>query len=763
MKNSRFLFLLFLFFCSGFPAILYQLVWQRTLFTIFGVNIESITVVVAAFMLGLGSGSLLGGRLTKIQNISPLLTFAILEFGIALFGYFSLPLFEFAAMQTSSLSPLTTFAVSFLLVLFPTLMMGATLPILTSHFVAQSGKVGKSIGQLYFVNTIGSAAACFVAGIWLFKFLGMANTIHLSVSINLAIAVFITIAFFSRRPCHSIHTESERPKTAPSIWNRTFIFACAVSALVGFTSLGFEILWARIYSYTSGGAAYSFSFMLGFFLTGIAIGSLYSGRLSQKLSGQNSSRSITQLGLILLLANLVSFSVIPTLSFMVSELTWVTVKDSRWVLSLPLIAVASALYGVTMPILGHVSIPADNLAGYRLSYLYLSNILGATLGSLGTGFIVLEYLTSAQTSYFLTSVGLCTALMLVLHSSRHLSYFQIGKWAFPILVITLLYPIAFQHPMERMLFKKTANTFTPFNSVSENRHGIITVTDDGKVFGGGVYDGQFNTDPIRDTNAISRAYMLSGFHSTPKDVLMIGLSTGSWAQVIANHPNVASLTIIEINPGYRKLIEGYTPVKSLLDNPKVTIEIDDGRRWLRNNPLKKFDLIVSNTTFHHRAYISNLLSNEFLRLIKTHLNPKGLYYFNTTGSKRAAKTALTVFEFGYLVSKQGMKSKMVVAGKQPFSFAQERFLHHLEHYRIDEKLVYPSGILDTKKALEKQYSGLIELPSGIPNTTTTFEITDKAEILKDTEVLQYITDDNMGHEWDSGYRLFQRYLINLLQ
>ena len=96
-----------------------------------------------------------------------------------------------------------------------------------------------------------------------------------------------------------------------------------------------------------------------------------------------------------------------------------------------------------------------------------------------------------------------------------------------------------------------------------------------------MYDGRFNTDLKHDTNGIVRPYALSLFHPAPRDVLMIGLSSGSWAQVIANNPDVASLTVIEINPGYLKLIAQEPEVASLLTNPKVTIVTDDGRRWLR--------------------------------------------------------------------------------------------------------------------------------------------------------------------------------------
>ena len=87
---------------------------------------------------------------------------------------------------------------------------------------------------------------------------------------------------------------------------------------------------------------------------------------------------------------------------------------------------------------------------------------------------------------------------------------------------------------------------------------------------------------MRDSNGIVRPYALSLFHPVPRDVLMIGLSSGSWAQVIANNPAVASLTVA-INPGYGQLVAQASEVSSLLANPKVTIITDDGRRWLRVN------------------------------------------------------------------------------------------------------------------------------------------------------------------------------------
>lgn len=149
-----------IFFFSGFPALIYQLVWQRSLFAIYGINVESVTVVVTAFMLGLGLGSLAGGLVSRLKQLLLLVAFALIELGIGAYGYFSLRIFDAVGNATLGAGTLLTGALTFCLVLLPTLLMGATLPILVAHLVRHTGNVGRSVGLLYFVNTLGSAAAC---------------------------------------------------------------------------------------------------------------------------------------------------------------------------------------------------------------------------------------------------------------------------------------------------------------------------------------------------------------------------------------------------------------------------------------------------------------------------------------------------------------------------------------------------------------------------------------------------------------------------
>src|SRR5205823_2902942 len=132
-----------LFFVSGFPALIYQIVWQRALFSIYGTNVASVTIIVTVFMLGLGLGSLGGGRLSARDGLPLLRVFGMIELGIGAFGAVSLNAFHAVASITAGASTAETGVVTFVLLLIPTVLMGCTLPLLVEHFVRRTGNVGE--------------------------------------------------------------------------------------------------------------------------------------------------------------------------------------------------------------------------------------------------------------------------------------------------------------------------------------------------------------------------------------------------------------------------------------------------------------------------------------------------------------------------------------------------------------------------------------------------------------------------------------------
>lgn len=188
----------FIFFLSGFSALIYQVAWQRMLFTAFGVDLESITVIIAVFMAGLGIGAYFGGRIADsiLPNVLRiLLFFAFTELGIGVFGFFSPYLINLTQEYFLSCSTLTIALANFVLLLFPTFLMGCTLPLLTTYLQQFHANVGENIGWLYFTNTIGASTACLFAGFVLFNDWNLIQVIYLSASINLLVASVVFILF----------------------------------------------------------------------------------------------------------------------------------------------------------------------------------------------------------------------------------------------------------------------------------------------------------------------------------------------------------------------------------------------------------------------------------------------------------------------------------------------------------------------------------------------------------------------------------------
>lgn len=136
-------------------------------------------------------------------------------------------------------------------------------------------------------------------------------------------------------------------------------------------------------------------------------------------------------------------------------------------------------------------------------------------------------------------------------------------------------------------------------------------------------------------------------HPDPVDALVIGVSGGSWARVVGAYSSVGRIDAVEINPGYRRMIDFYEDVRPLLKDERFTLNVDDGRRWLRRNPGNEYDVIAINSTFHWRSGATNLLSREFLSEVRRHVKPGGIVLLNATGSLDVVKTATEVFEYAF--------------------------------------------------------------------------------------------------------------------
>jgi spermidine synthase len=513
-----------------------------------------------------------------------------------------------------------------------------------------------------------------------------------------------------------------------------FAVALAVAAAAGFIALSYEILWYRVISYASWGLPGAFGLLLAAYLFGLALGSRIAGAFCKDKTQAGDTKQLRSLAIFTFVANLVAWLVVPAFGL--------SAKQYDWPPALIAVAVAAALLGAILPLVAHFGIKPDDKAGANLSYIYLANIIGSSAGSLITGFVFFDHWSLQTTGAIIACIGMVLVGALVLlaelpHAGR------LGSLVALIAVSVLLVkstPNVYDRIWERLLYKaKFDEKSTRFLDIVETKSGVITVTQDGVVYGGGAYDGKVSTSVRWDRNAIFRAHALAAMHPAPKKVLMVGLATGAWAQIVANLPQVEKLTVVEINPGYLQLIAKYDQVKSLLTNPKVEIVVDDGRRWLNRHPDAKFDAMVMNTTWNWRGHSTNLLSVEFLELVRSRLGPGGILYFNTTSSDDVKRTATTVFP-------QAMRVyNFMAVSDSPFTFDKERWRTTLTTMKIDGEPIITVKDKDDQVFLDDlvSYADTIDQP---PND----EGLEKRESVLARSIAagaRVITDDNMVPEW----------------
>ncbi|WP_437882495.1 hypothetical protein [Pseudomonas sp. LRF_L74] len=186
---------MFLFFSSGVSALVYQVAWQRVLFSSFGVDLESVTVIVSAFMAGLGVGALLGGWAADRWSGLTLIIFALAELTIGIYGVFSVGLFRWAGQLFIDFSLLGVAVVNFFLVFIPTVAMGGTLPVLISFLARRWGSVGDATGILYSLNTIGASVGSALVGFCFFKYFELPTIVSISSYVNFFVALVAFIRF----------------------------------------------------------------------------------------------------------------------------------------------------------------------------------------------------------------------------------------------------------------------------------------------------------------------------------------------------------------------------------------------------------------------------------------------------------------------------------------------------------------------------------------------------------------------------------------
>ena len=713
-----------LFLVSGAAGLVYQIVWERLLELFFGVTMVSVTLIVGAFMAGLGLGSLLGGRLARrVKNT--LLVYGLLELGVAAFGLVSQPLIFWIGQKTAGSPYVLVFLLSFLILLIPTTLMGMTLPFLTQSFVHRVETSGSVIGILYGINTLGAAFGTALSGFVLIGAYGFDGTTYIAVAMNALVGTLAVI--LARWQAHNVQISEPEPQAATPVMQWGYETILVSSFLVGFIGLGFEMLWIRILHIVNKNTAYSFPAILFIFLLGLALGGYLFGRAADKSKNPILLFcKIEMTGAILAAFTLLVFwwslqynppwirnffeTQKPALPFLKVQHEWLLSKRvllaNLWDYFFPILVLvlpASILQGGGLPVLDRIAIHNPSLAGRRVGDIHLANILGSVAGTLVISFILLPGIGSEWTLKLLALLTASFSAFYVLNHTDH----ENSKRELPRLAsigFFLLLGILLT-PGKGQFYTRLYETGMKQEAViSESGDSVLALTyvpgtdkQEGLFWIGGEVNSFFPPKSVYETRALACAGA-----SEPKRVLVIGFGGGYTTLFFKAIPNVDQIVVVELLGDIAPfLTANQESARVTLADPRVTYIVDDGRRYLNASPDEKFDLITIDPLREHTAGHNNLYSEEAMRLYLEHLSPGGVLCAWMKEGRIIPHTIARVFAYA-----DQFANELVIASNAPIAYNPDYMDSVANDYKTFVDKLYVNG-LPAYPSTEAALSGLI--------------------------------------------------------
>jgi spermidine synthase len=660
-----------LFFASGACALIYQVMWLRLLALVFGVTVYAASTVLAGFMAGLAAGSFIAGRLAT-RFTRPLAVFGVVE---ALVGLTALASPDVLAAITGlwvsihSALPESTiaitairFVVAFLVLIVPTSLMGATLPLVVKSAIVQDGRIGGRIGWLYAVNTAGAIAGALTAGFYLITEVGVTQSFRYAAATNLLIGVIAVVVSFALPR----QERSEAPTPGTSGTSGTFgTFGTSSSEravlgaffLSGVLSLALEIIWFRMLVVFLRPTAYAFTIMLAAVLVGIAIGSAIAAPLLRLRVRWLPVLTVIQA--VIGLTAVLSFGVLAkSQEAMDLAAPWIerlgfnTYLGPLIVSSLIAMLPTTLLLGLAFPmgLLLWTGDAGNEETSRRVGTFYSLNVFGAIAGSIVGGFLLLPWLGTRGSLIAVSALAVLSSVMLAAA--------QLGERPKFARAMAVLAPLVFGFAAVESVdpFDIAMARFHRRETLIWRKEGVQTTV--------AVHDRPDTRRPMRvmyldgnhqanDSDGTAFVHHRIGalpvmLHQRPTTALVIGLGGGATPGAVAAFG--VDVDVVELSQAVVDGSNFFTHINyDLLKRPNVHLKVDDGRNFLMMSK-KKYDVITADIILPRHAGAGSLYSKEYYELVRNALAPGGLVMQWNGGEtemeyKLMMRTFLSVFPY----------------------------------------------------------------------------------------------------------------------
>jgi spermidine synthase len=655
-------------FFSGLAALVYQILWTRLLGFAFGTTTEAIGTVLALFFGGMALGSAgaarWGARLRR-----PLLVYAWLELGVGLFALASLPCLleiddlyaRLGAAHGPVLQAALRVGAAGVVLLPPTLAMGATLPVVARALVVADATLGRWSALLYAANTFGAVLGAYLCGFWLIPGLGLARTVLAAAATNLAVAGAVGVQ--ARRfegpapaPAAPAPPDPERRRL-----RRSFLACFGVS---GFVAIGYEIVWARVFGIVMEGTLYGFAAVLTCFLLGLALGSLAAAPRVDRL--RDLPRAFGWLHAAIAASVALGLAAVPILPFLqralASALGPLDPLHGLFLVVAPIVLVPTALFGAAFPLFVRLYAGRAAQVGEGMGLASAVNTAGSILASLAVGFWALPALGMDATLFALVVLDLGVALFVLLGFQTTRGRARLASSGGACLLLLAL-SLSFngvgveeaiagrevRAPDLARYRQALAARRQGLALVVEGRSSIVTVTrtpqalllrTNGLPEGGLRYDPPYYT--LETVLLGVLPYLLA---ETPRRALVVGLGGGNTLAALLRTP-LERIDVVELERGVAPAVAAlHAGRRSPLAHPRVRLRFNDGRHELllaRHRGGGGFDVIASQPSHPWLQGAANLFTEEYFELARANLSEGGVFALWLNGFRTDAESVLAV-------------------------------------------------------------------------------------------------------------------------
>ena len=676
-------------FLSGIAALVYQVLWLRLLSLTFGVTVYAASTVLTSFMAGLALGSALAGRAAD-RSPRPLRLFGFVELLIGLCAICT-PLALDAVHHVYGeifrrlpdamvIATAVGFLLSFAVLIVPTALMGATLPLVMKSSFTRRDRVATRVGVLYGSNTAGAIAGALLAGFYLIPRIGLSRSFLLAASVNaLAGLTAIACSYAAERPSSSREDAAAGGTAPPAVETlspsaRSLVLA--VFAVSGFASLALEVIWFRVLAVLVGPTSYAFTLMLAGVLAGIALGSYLVAPFMRLRVNWLFVLAAMQVGAALVA--LQSFSTMrrpPRIpewlesmggSLSIGHLLPAIVSTAAAVLP------TAVFFGLAFPVglkLWADRDGDDRRTAERIGVFYSINVFGGILGSLAAGFAMLPALESKGSLIAVAALFLLSGVALVFAAPRRtpvplvLAAVAIAAFVVSAADVPALRTFGRYHEGRPMLF---------------HEEGVQTTV---TVFGGPgtgnrvlQLNGRHQANDSGSMVFIHRRIGLlpAVLHPNPRRALVVGLGGGATAGALSQFPGM-EVDVVELSGGVVRAADLFSHVNfDILRRPNVRTRVDDGRNFLAR-VTAPYDIITADAIIPTHAGATNVYSVEYFRLVRHALAPGGIaLHWNGGGSDEEYGLILRAFVKAFPYTTLWGDAKLMVGSKDPIWLSRGR-------------------------------------------------------------------------------------------